>query len=104
MPAGSVTGASGVTLASDLSIDFHVLAGDLNRDRVVDFSDMLILAQNYGQTGKTFSQGNIDYSSEGLVGFDDLLMLAQRYGTSLASASPSDRSTRRRMDAAWVWD
>ena len=84
--AGGTTSPGGTPLATSSNVDFAVLAGDANRDRTVDFDDLLILSQNYTQTGKTFSQGNFDYSADGLVGFDDLLILAQRYGTSLATA------------------
>jgi hypothetical protein len=83
--ADDIANSAGVTLTTPLSINFHVLRGDINRDRAVDFDDLLLLAQNYGQTGRTFSQGNIDYSANGLVDFDDLLLLAQRYGTSLST-------------------
>jgi hypothetical protein len=86
--ANAIENSIGTTLASQVQFNFTVLRGDVNHDRTVNFDDLLILAQNYGQTGRTFSQGNVDYSSDGLVGFDDLLMLAQRYGTSLFSASP----------------
>jgi ELWxxDGT repeat protein len=76
------------------------LAGDINRDRSVNFDDLLILAQNYGQTGRTFSQGNVNYSADGLVDFDDLLLLAQRYGTSLFSASPINKRATARSRTA----
>ncbi len=66
---------------------FFVLAGDVNRDRVVDFSDLLIIAQNYGQSGKTFTQGNLDRSVDGKVDFSDLLILAQSYGRSIPMLS-----------------
>lgn len=65
---------------------FTALAGDANRDGTVDFSDLLIVAQNYGKTGQTFSGGNLDYSLDGKVEFNDLLLLAQAYGQSLPSA------------------
>lgn len=89
--------AAGNPLAADHSFSFHVLAGDVNRDRTVNFDDLLILAQNYGQSGRTFSQGNVDYSADGAVGFDDLLLLAQRYGTSLVreTLTPVSRTKRR---------
>ncbi len=73
--------------SASISVDFFALAGDANRDRVVNFDDLLILAQNYGTSGRRFSQGNFDYSSDGLVGFDDLLLLAQRYGRALFSTA-----------------
>jgi parallel beta-helix repeat protein len=63
-----------------------VLAGDTNRDRTVNFDDLLTLAQNYGGSNKSFSQGDSNY--DGVVNFDDLLMLAQRYGTTLFAAQP----------------
>jgi hypothetical protein len=92
--AGSVADATGNALAQDVTQPFHVLSGDLDRDGSVGFSDLLVLAQNYGQTGRTFSQGNIDYDATGTVGFSDLLLLAQNYGQSqLASASPAKPST-----------
>jgi hypothetical protein len=31
------------------SFDFYVLAGDANRDRIVNFSDLLILAKAYNK-------------------------------------------------------
>jgi uncharacterized delta-60 repeat protein len=79
---------SGFADGQTLRVPFDVVAGDANGDRAVDFADLLIVAQNYGMTGRTFSQGNFDYSTDGLVGFNDLLILAQRYGTSLIRAEP----------------
>jgi hypothetical protein len=69
-------------------LPFRVQTGDANQDGAVNFRGLLILAQNYKSIGRTFSQGNFDYSTDGLVGFDDLLLLAQRYGQSLLAASP----------------
>ena len=63
------------------------LTGDLNDDKSVDFTDLLALAQHYGQAG-TFPQGDIN--ADGQVNFADLLLLAQNYGrTAAASASAS---------------
>jgi hypothetical protein len=67
----------------DFVFDFFVMAADANHDATVDFADLVSLAQNYGLTGRTFSQGNFDYSSDGRVDFADLVILAQRYGQSL---------------------
>jgi hypothetical protein len=90
----NISDPAGNTVASAPPLNFHVLAGDLNRDRAVNFDDLLLLAQNYGQTGRTFSQGNIDYSADGMVGFDDLLILAQRYGQTMMRAAPITPKTR----------
>ena len=87
------------------SFAFWFLAADINRDQVVNFGDLLILAQNYGAIGRTFGQGNVDYSTDGSVNFGDLLLLAQRYGSTLpvaadavAADAAADKSpTRKRV-------
>jgi ELWxxDGT repeat protein len=84
--AGSVADASGNPLASEFGFAFHVLAADANGDRAVDFNDMVVLAQNYNQTGKTFADGDFNY--DGSVDFNDLVLLAQRYNTTLAAPAP----------------
>ena len=84
----ALTDTAGNAFAGN-TLDFYVLAGDANRDRKVNFADLVILAQNYNATGKTFSQGNFDYDPAGNVGFSDLVLLAQRYGTTLAAPALS---------------
>ena len=69
------------------SFAFWFLAADINRDQVVNFGDLLILAQNYGAIGRTFGQGNVDYSTDGSVNFGDLLLLAH----ATAAPCPSRR-------------
>lgn len=95
--AAGITNPAGVPLPANNQFDFHSLIGDVNHDAVVNFDDLLTLTQSYGQTGKTFSQGNIDYSADGLVGFDDLLKLSQRYGTSLIRASTPESTPKTRV-------
>jgi hypothetical protein len=85
LPAGSVADAVGNPLAAAFTYDFFTLAGDANRDRAVNFQDLVILSQNYNLAGKTFSQGNVDYSTDGKVDFADLVILAQHYNMSLAA-------------------
>jgi autotransporter-associated beta strand protein len=52
--------------------------GDITLDQRVNFSDLLILAQNYGGAGiKTWATA--DLTGDGAAGFDDLLFLAQNY-------------------------
>jgi CSLREA domain-containing protein len=87
LPAGSIYTAQGGTLTADYAFDFFVLAGDANRDRKVDFNDLVVLAQNYNLGGKTFSQGNFDYSPDGKVDFADLVILAQHYNATLPALS-----------------
>jgi hypothetical protein len=87
LPAGSVIGANSVPLAGNQSVNFHVLAGDADRDRDVDLDDFNILATNFGASGKTFSQGNFDYDPAGNVNLDDFNLLAGRFGVSLVPRS-----------------
>ncbi len=51
--------------------------GDSNLDGRVNFDDLLIIAQNYGQLGN-WTTG--DFNNDGIVNFDDLLLVAQHYG------------------------
>ncbi len=69
--------------AGSTTLNFHILAGDADRDRDVDFDDLITLARNYNQTGRTYAQGNFDYSADGLVGFSDLSILARNYRGNL---------------------
>lgn len=88
IPAGNIRDAANNPMAADLAYDFFVLAGDANRDRKVDFNDLVVLAQNYNTVDRTFAEGNFDYSADGVVDFNDLVLLAQRYGHGLSLASP----------------
>ena len=74
------------TMLVDYVRAYRYLPGDLNGDGAVDFNDLLILAQHYGQPG-TFPQG--DLNGDGTVGFDDLLILAQNYGRTSVPQSAS---------------
>jgi hypothetical protein len=77
-----ITDPSGNGLAQDGTLEFWFLNGDANRDRSVDFNDLVALAQNYNTTGgKTYALG--DFSGDGNVDFNDLVLLAQNYNTSL---------------------
>lgn len=51
--------------------------GDSDLNGAVNFSDLLVLAQNYNGSG-TWSSG--DFDGDSLVNFNDLLALAQNYG------------------------
>lgn len=66
--------------------DLGPLPGDANGDGVVNFNDLLILAQSYGKTA-TATTVDGDFNSDGSVGFDDLLILAQNYGRGAAMAA-----------------
>ena len=85
-------------MMNDVSSQFTVLRGDVNGDRAVNFDDLLVVAQNYGQSSRRWSSG--DFTYDGAVDFDDLLILAQAYNTSLlqgAAAQGGTQGTRRQM-------
>jgi subtilisin family serine protease len=88
-----VADRAGNLLLTDNSVDFFFLNGDTNRSRRVDFADLLVFTQYYGQTGRAWSQGNFNYDPQGLVDFADLLILSQRYNLSIPAPTASLRAT-----------
>jgi hypothetical protein len=87
IPAAAVADAAGNVLGHDLTLDFFVLAGDANRDRVVGIDDLSLLAQNYNKTGRTYATA--DFNNDGLTDIDDLNVLAQNYGQSVPAPPPA---------------
>jgi hypothetical protein len=72
----------------NFTFDFFVLPGDANRDRKVDFKDLVAVAQNYNTGGgKSYGQG--DFNNDGSVNFADLVILAQNYNATLPAAGAS---------------
>jgi hypothetical protein len=63
----------------------YTRSGDANLDGKVDFTDLVALAQNYGNnTGEAvWSMG--DFTYDGNIDFGDLVVLAQNYGQSAAA-------------------
>ncbi len=78
---------AGTSVDSTTVLLRYVKKGDANLDRLVNFDDLLIIAQSYGQSGRSFGQGNFDYSIDRTVNFSDLLILAQQYGRALFSTT-----------------
>lgn len=81
LPAGSISDAFGTALVADALLDFYFLAADANGDAVVSTLDFNILAGNFGQVGKSFSEGNFDYL--GAVDSQDFVFFAAQYGQRL---------------------
>jgi uncharacterized delta-60 repeat protein len=79
--AAGITNGTGQPLAADEELPFFFLAGDANRDRVVDVSDLGILATNWQQSPRTFSQA--DFSYDGVVDVTDLGILATNWQKTL---------------------
>lgn len=98
IPAAAITGTSGIPTLVSADLSSYILAGDVNRDRAVNFDDLLLVTQNYGSAGRTFSQGDLNY--DGAVNFDDLLRFSQRFGASMLESSVSLHGVRERRDVA----
>jgi hypothetical protein len=45
-----VSDGGNLQLAAGASLDFFVLPGDVNRDRSIDFNDLVLLAQRYNSS------------------------------------------------------
>jgi hypothetical protein len=105
--AGNAAGSIGYALGSDIFsggggtfagqnagagsvVARYTLAGDATLDGVVDFNDLVKLAQNYNTTvsASTDSWWNRgDFTYDGVTDFNDLVKLAQNYNTALPSAA-----------------
>ena len=75
-------GGGMVDLAGNLpsgsnSLDFFHVNGDISRNGSVNFTDLLIISQHYGQLGG-WDEGDLNY--DGIVNFSDLLIVSQNYG------------------------
>ena len=79
---GNADGVGG----DNYTFDFFFFAGDANQARG-KFADLVAVSQNYGKSGKLFSQGDFNYN--GTVDFVDLVTVAQR--------RPDATSRRRRQ-------
>ncbi len=81
LAANHLLGWKDDTTAQKITIA-QTIAGDANVDLIVNFDDLLSLAQNYNPagSGKVWGEGDFDYN--GVVNFDDLLGLAQNYNAS----------------------
>ena len=53
---------------------------------MVGFPDLVAVAQNYDQSGRSWSTG--DFDGDGVVGFPDMVVVAQNYDKQLAAPPP----------------
>ena len=64
-----------------------ILAGDANIDGRVDINDLTIVLGNYGQSGKSWSQGAMDGDPTGTVDINDLTIVLGNYNVSVGSSA-----------------
>ena len=99
LAAGIMT-PEGIPLSSDQVLLFFFLLGDANHDGRVNLRDFNVLAGNFGQSPRDYTQGDFNY--DGTVNLLDFNILANRFGQMLfgAAAAPSTRfgSTRNNDD------
>ncbi len=69
----------GIPLDASTLILFHTLVGDATLDGVVNFDDLLAVAQHYGADADWLGG---DFNYDGVADFDDLLGLAQNYNAA----------------------
>jgi hypothetical protein len=88
LDAANLTDLAGNEPATPAAINFFVLRGDVNRDRVVNAVDFDALATHFGMTNVAFSDGDFNY--DGVVNSMDFAALATRFNTHLSppTASP----------------
>lgn len=85
--SAGVTDPAGNALAATPPIPFFIFGGDANHDRRVDIMDLYILATNWQQSSRNFSQG--DFNGDAIVNAQDLAILSSHWqGTLPALAVP----------------
>jgi hypothetical protein len=109
---GSPTTFAGQTIDATSILIRYTLAGDADLNgNVVNVNDLGILASNWQQSGRRWSQGNFDYSADGLVDVNDLGILASNWQQSISgpggSSSPvahaGRTSSRAKRSIELLW-
>ena len=74
-------GASIVSIAQIQPVEAPPV--DVNKDGVVDVTDLVLVASNFGETGVGISG---DVNSDGVIDIFDLVLVAKRFGEDVAAA------------------
>ncbi len=72
----------------DTFVYVPVLPGDANEDGTTNFSDYLVISQNFGSTGSGDMWTAGDFNFDGAVNFSDYLALSQNFGGTRGGAVP----------------
>ena len=78
---------TGIAIGIITPVNPKILKGDVNRDNVVDFNDLVIISLRYGQTG---SDNSADVNGDKIVNVDDLILVAAEIDN--AAAAPAARA------------
>ncbi|HEY7116306.1 MAG TPA: autotransporter-associated beta strand repeat-containing protein [Tepidisphaeraceae bacterium] len=99
LAAGRVLGWRDNAAASQVEVAY-TLSGDANLDYVVDFNDLVALAQSYNVAdgSRVWAQG--DFTYDGNVDFNDLVALAQNYNSTLPAQAIPGASAAFQADLA----
>ena len=93
---------SGATLLLwDLNVLPRTVAGDVNRDGVIDVEDLITVASSFGNTVAQGVSPNPDVNRDGVVNREDILAvltLLRRYGERAFSGSEADRTASATLD------
>ena len=66
--------------SDDMSSQSGLPSWDINQDGQVDLSDVLIVAQHFGQETSTTSESNPDVNDDGEVNILDLIIVGSYFG------------------------
>ena len=95
--ASGITDAAGNPMPADHVFNFVFIVGDANNDGAVNLDDFNVLAANFGQSNRDFTQGDFNY--DGTVNLADFNILAARFGTAIAPAS-----SRASLTTGGAWE
>jgi lysophospholipase L1-like esterase len=101
--AAGITDNAGNPMPADHVINFLFLVGDANNDGAANLDDFNVLAANFGQSGRDFTQGDFNY--DGLVNLTDFNLLAGRFGATVAPAGARGAAIAATMpptESAWT--
>jgi autotransporter-associated beta strand protein len=80
---------AGTPAAANQILIKNTVGGDANLDGIVNFADLLVVAQNFNRTldthGNAIDWADGDFNYDGKVNFADLLLVAQNFNKRLAA-------------------